>query len=57
MRCKRKDLLTVELENTTAVVPDHRGQGCGGIDLGRGADYQQQVTVGDEVVDGLDTAH
>jgi len=49
-----KGLLMVAFDDAATVLMDKRGKGCGGIDLGRGADYQQQVAVGDEGMDRVE---
>jgi hypothetical protein len=46
-----KGLLMVAFDDAATVLMDKRGKRCGGIDLGRGTDHQQQVTVGDEGMD------
>lgn len=47
-------LLMVAFDDAATVLMDKRGKGGGGIDLGRGADHQQQVTVGNEGMDRVE---
>lgn len=49
-----KGLLMVAFDDAAALLHNHGGKGGGGIDLGRGADHQQQVTVGDEGMDRVE---
>lgn len=49
-----KGLLMVAFDDAATVLMDKRGKGGGGIDLGRGADHQQQVAGGDEGMDRVE---
>lgn len=47
----------VAFDDAAAVLPDQGGERGSGIDLGRGADHQQQVAVGNESMDCVKIPH